>query len=286
MPYTVIDSVSGPNGYTAFGPGGDSFGPSGKGTGLAPDKHDTVAVHLTCDAPLGTYTVSAVANTVDLASNAFSAIGAANSDSFRVDQGQFLQNQTLVVSELPSSGDYAPMTCFSSTLQSKKIVTSPGSLYLTATANTTGACSGFSTISKPRVSLTLPVGFSFANTTGPKAQVFAGPAGSGFDLHYPQSLVDVTNLIPATAIAGSGQTVTVDLSQLNVAQLNAVAGVLPSGHTIYVRARAIFTGTAVPAQGTQFAFLSSTTAGLPGIGAITSDSNQIVTASTACVNGN
>jgi len=285
-PYGVTDTLAGPNGYVVSGPGADTFGPSGKGTGIAPDKHDTVAVHLTCDAPLGEYSVAGVANTVDLAGNAFDPVAAAGADRFSVIQGQFLQDQTFVVSELPSSGDFAPMTCFSATTANKKVTALPGSLYLTATVNSTGNCSGFFTIATPRVSLTLPAGFSFANTTGPKAQVFVGPAGSGFDLHYPQSLADVTGLIPATAIVSSGQTVTVDLSQMNLPQLNPSAGVIPSANTIYIRARAIFSGTSVPAPGTQYSFRTSATASLPGIGVTTSDSYEIVTASSACVNGN
>jgi hypothetical protein len=255
-----------------------------KTTGIAPDKHDTVAVHLACNAPLGIYAVSGTANTVDLASNAFAPIMVGSADVFSVDQGQYLQAQTLVVSELPSSGDYAPMTCFSSTLANKKVTTLPGSLNITATVNTTGPCSGFSTISNSKVSLTLPPGFAFAAASGPKAQVFIGPAGNGFDLHYPQSLTEVTALIPATAIVVSGQTVIVDLSQLSLPQLGP--GVIPSGDTIYVRARAVFSDTAVPANGTQYTFHTSTTASVPGVGITTGDSYQVVAASSACVNGN
>src|SRR5206468_12552750 len=116
-------------------------------------------------------------------------------------------------------------------------------------------------------------------------QVFVGPAANGFDLRYPQSLVEVTNLIPSTAITSSGQTVAVDLSQLNLPQLNPGAGVIQSAHTLHVRARAVFSGNAAPAEGTQFVFRTSTTAGLPGMGVTTSDSSQIVTASAAGGNG-
>jgi hypothetical protein len=126
------------------------------------------------------------------------------------------------------------------------------------------------------VTLTLPDGFSF-DTTGasPAAHVFVFDAANGFDYHYPQPNTEVT--LPKAAFTKSGQTVTIDLSSL---------GDIPSSDTIYVRAHAVFTGGAVPADGTQYIFTTSTTSDLPGIGSTTNTSTWTVTKSQACVDGN
>src|SRR5207249_3075495 len=76
--YTLTDTAVGPspantNTYTGNGLG--TFGPSSSaGTGIAPTAHDLVGVHIACDAPVGQYAATAVANTVDLGLNAFPQI--------------------------------------------------------------------------------------------------------------------------------------------------------------------------------------------------------------------
>jgi len=291
--YALIDTISSAdNSYTSSANGSGTFGPGNDG--IAPNEHDTVAVHIACDAPIGMYTASAAANTLDLGLNPFDQIfsqdyadnkgndsGGATA-SFQVDPGIYLSDQTLVVSELPPSGDYAPMSCFTSQQSGRKVTTFPGSLHLTATVNTTGPCAGFGTISGTVITLKVPTGFSF-DTTGasPAAHVFIGPSASGFDFHNPTTLAEVTNLIPKPKAVGS--VVTVDLSNLNLGQ---GPGVIPSSDTIYVRAHAVFTGGSVPSDGTEFVFTTSTTSTLPTIGASTNTSTATLTKSSACVNGN
>jgi hypothetical protein len=283
--YTLVNTALGPGGYTVSAQGAGTFGPATPaGTGIAGRENDTVALYLACDAPIGPYTVGAAASTVDAALKDFDPVLSTNSDSFLVEPGLLLKDETVVVSELPPDGDYAPMTCFSGTLANRKVNTSPGSVHITAIVNTTGPCAGFSNIRNPLVSLTLPIGFSFADAgAAPKAHIFTGPAATGFDMHYPQTLKEVTSLIPKTAITLSGQTLTVDLSPLD---LGLGAGVIPSTYTIYVRARAAFTGFNVPADNATYTFGSSTTAELPSIGKMTNESFQVITAMQACVNGN
>jgi len=169
------------------------------------------------------------------------------------------------------------MSCFTSGQSGRKVTTFPGSLHITAIVNTTGPCAGFGSISGTVVTLTLPTGFSF-DTTGasPAAHVFIFPAVNGFDFHYPGAETS----LPKTAIVKSGQTVlTVDLSSL---------GEILSSNTIYVRAHAGFSGTAVPTDGTPYDFTTSTTSTLPGIGVNTTNpSIQIVTKNNlTCLNGN
>jgi hypothetical protein len=285
--YTLTDTATGPNGAIFTANGSGTFGPGTNG--IAPKENDLVGIHIACDAPLGTYTATAVANTVDLGGNAFDPISSADvfgspggsaSDTFQVDPGQFLEDQTQVVSEF--SGDYAPMSCFTSGVSGRKVTTFPGSLHITATVNTTGPCAGFGTISGTKITLTLPPDFKF-DTTGasPAAHVFTGPAASGFDFHYPSTLPEVTNLIPKPV--PSGQTVTVDLSTLN---LGNGPGVIPSSNTIYVRAHAVFSGSSVPADGTTYLFTTSTTSILPGPGSVTVSSTGMLTALAVCVDGN
>jgi hypothetical protein len=290
--YTLTDTATGPFGYTTSADGSGTFGP-GK-DGIAPDAHDTVGVHIACDAPVGDYTATAVANTVDLGLNPFDPISSVDTpldhppgyaqDAFTVEPGISLEDQTQVVSELPPSGDYAPMSCFTSTTaKNGKVNTFPGSLHITATVNTTGPCAGFGTISGTVITLTLPAGFKFdVSGASPAAHVFVGPAASGFDFHYPVTLAEVTSLIPKPVVLG--QTVTVDLSGLNLGQ---GAGVIPSSDTIYVRAHSVFSGSSLPADGTQYVFLTSTTSNLEGIGgSTTNSSSQTLTALSTCVNGN
>jgi hypothetical protein len=178
----------------------------------------------------------------------------------------------MVVSELPPVGDYAEMTCFNATLggaDKTKVNNYPGSVHITATIKTTGPCSGFGTISNPKITLTLPVDFSFADSgPSPKAHVFIGPpcaapSNCAFDLHSGAPLTEVTAAV-LKKISVSGQTVTVDLSGLDVGQ---GPGVIPSDYAIYVRAHAMLaaTVTAVPPTGTEYIFRTEATAGLPGI---------------------
>jgi hypothetical protein len=106
-------------------------------------------------------------------------------------------------------------------------------------------------------------------------------------MHYPQTLKEVTSLIPKTAITVLDQTVTVDLSTLDLG-LGLGAGVIPSTYTIYVRAHAIYDSNVynVPADNSLYTFGTRATAELPGIGPIANESSQIITALQACVNGN
>jgi xanthine dehydrogenase iron-sulfur cluster and FAD-binding subunit A len=61
------------------------------------------------------------------------------------------------------------------------------------------------------------------NGASPKGHIYVARAARGFDLHYPQTLAEVTALISKTAITVSGQTLTV-----NFAQLNPVTATLPA----------------------------------------------------------
>jgi hypothetical protein len=284
-PYTVADTAIGPAGYSAFAAGAGAFGPATPaGTGIAAKEHDTVGVHIACNAPLGDYLATSAANAVDLLSFPFGPVTSTNTSPFVVDAGLFLEDQTVVVSELPPDGDYAPMTCFSAKQAGRNVNTSPGTLHLTAVVNTAGPCAGFSEIRNTVVSLTLPPEFSLLDTgASPSAHVFVGPAVSGFDWHNPQTLTEVTARIPKAAIAVSGQTVTVDLSQLD---LGGGPGVIPSSDTIYVRVHAAYSSGALPIEGTAYMFSTSTTATLPGIGTATNASFTGVTAAAACITGN
>jgi hypothetical protein len=289
--YTLVDTVTGPGGYTSTANGLGTFGPaSPPSSGTAGTEHDLVGVHIACDAPVGDYTASAVANTNDLGVNAFPQISSmayagppagGATDTFTVIPGVFLEDQTAVVSELPPSGDYAPMSCFTANTSGKKVSTFPGSLHITAVVNTTGPCAGFATISGTVVTLTLPVGFSFDVTgASPAAHVFIVNAGGGFDFHYPGPEI----ALPKSKITGANtQTLTVDLSGVDLGQ---GSGVIPSNDTIYVRAHAVFTGTSVPLDGTQYIFTTNTAATLTGIGPSTATSSTTVTKSSACVDGN
>ncbi len=287
--YTLTDTITGPGGYTSSANGVGTFGSSAPaGSGIAPKEHDLVAVHVACNAPTGAYTATAVANTFDLGNNAFAQISSTNyagppiggaTDTFTVIPGVFLQDQTTVVAEL--GGDYAPMSCFTANQSGRKVSTYPGSLHIAAVINTTGPCAGFASISGAVVTLTLPAGFSF-DTTGnsPAAHVFIVDAANGFDYHYPGPEI----ALPKSAITGAAtQTLTVDLSSVNLGQ---GAGVIPSNDTVYVRAHAVFTGTTVPIDGTQYVFATSTSASLTGIGATAASSTQTVTKTQACVDGN
>jgi hypothetical protein len=286
--YTLTNTAVGPNNAMYSANGGGTFGPGADG--IAPTEHDLVGIHIACDAPLGTYTASAVADTVDLGVNPFPQISSADyagppaggaTDTFEVLPGLALESQTVVVSELPPSGDYAPMSCFTAQQSGRKISTFPGSVHIAAVVNTTGACAGFATISGTTITLTLPAGFSFDKTgNSPAAHVFVFPAPTGFDYHYPDPASEVTNLIPKPVV--SGQTVTVDLLSLD---LGGGAGVIPATDTIYVRAHAVFTGGSVPADGAPYSFNTGVTSTIGGVGT-TASSSQIVTKSSACVDGN
>lgn len=288
--YTLTDTVTGPGDYTASANGSGTFNPAKDG--VAPSEHSTVGVKIACDAPVGIYTARAVASTVDLGGNPFSTIqsvdvpGSGNSggsavDTFTVTPGFSLLSQSLVVSELPPSGDYAPMSCFSSGTSGRKVTTFPGSLHLTTVLNSTGQCAGITNISGASVTLTLPFGFSFDVTGGsPAAHVFRIAAGSGgFDYHYPGPEL----VLPKSKISINGQTLTVDLSGVD---FGLGVGVIPSADSIYVRAHAVFTGSTVPADGTQYVFQTGSSANLGGNSILTASSQQVVTASQACVNGN
>jgi hypothetical protein len=294
-PYTLVDTVTGPGVYTSAAQTGDTFGPSGKGDGMGPDKHNTVGVHVACDAPPGDYSAASVVNSVDLGGLPFDPVPGSNTDSFTVIPGTYLKDDTLVLAEMPG-GDYRPMSCFSSTLAAngRKVNTSPGSLHLTATVNTTGPCAGFQSISNTQVTLNIPPGFVTADSgAAPKAHIFIGPSATGFDYHYPQTLAEVTSLLPKAAIsvtgdATIGQTVKVDLSMLDLSG-DKTAPAIPSSDTIYVRVHAIYAPAtiALPPDGATYPFSTSTSSVLPGgIGMQTNSSTQTITALQACRDGN
>jgi hypothetical protein len=283
--YTVVNTVTGPAGYISSATGTGAFGPSTpSGTGIAGREHDTVGVHIACDAPLGIYSATSTANTVDLLSFPFDPVVSTNTAQFDVNPGLFLKDQTTIVSELPPDGDYAPMSCFSSTQGPRNIInTSPGSLHISATVNTTGPCAGFSNITRTSVRLDLPVYFSYLDSgSSPKAHIFIGPAAAGFDLHNPVTLKEVTAMIPKADIVDSGVTLTVDLSHLD---LGLGPGVIPSSNTIYVRAHVGYSGTALPAEGTPYSFRTTTSATSPRMGSVTDSSYKTVYANSACVSG-
>jgi hypothetical protein len=285
--YTLVDTAVGPVGTKASAGGGDKFGPDNKGDGISPDKHNMVSIHLPCGCAVGDYAIdppTTVVNSVDLLGNAFTPVASPGGVTFTTLPGEALQNDILVVSELPPTLDYAEMTCFSSTLGgpagNQKVNASPGTLHITATINTTGDCAGFGTITftpytpggLAPVSLTIPPGFSFADTgNSPPAHVFIGPAAKGFDLHYPDTLTEV--IVPKTAFINPGgdlQTVVVDLSQVALPDPNQPGamlpkGVVPANNTIYVRAHARFSGLSLPGDGTKYTFSTSTSAVLPGM---------------------
>jgi hypothetical protein len=279
-PYTDSISATGPGGYIA-GPvnGGGTFGNAApSGSGIAPGNHDLVGLKIACDAPTGFYTATATVNTVDLGLSSYSPI-TTNADTFTVNPGLFLEDQTTVVSDLGLEG-YGTMTCFSSTTaKNGKVNTNPGSLHIAAVVNTTGPCAGFGSYSGGSVTLTLPNGFKFDVTgASPAAHVYFVPAGTnGFDYHYPGPELAV----PKPVV--SGQSVTVDLSSVDV---GSGPGVIPSNATIYVRAHAVFSASPAPADGTLYVFTTSTTANLAGIGVTTNASSQTITASSACIAGN
>jgi hypothetical protein len=291
--YTTLNVITGPGGYSSTAQGIGTFGPATpSGTGHSGRENSTVGVHVACNAPVGTYTVTSVANTVDAGSYPFEPVVSSTVDTFDVDPGLLLQDQTLAVSQMSPTGGYGAMSCFSSTLANRNLNTAPGSVHITATINTLGECASLSTITNPKVSMTLPAGFSFASSgNSPDAHIFVGESEPGFDLHYPETMKEVTSLAKA-GIAVSGQTVTVDLSKVDLSKAGIGptptlgTGVFPASYTIYVRARATFTGTVVPADNTAYIFNTNTSAVLPGIGQITSESSQTITALQACVNGN
>ncbi len=244
--YTLTDTATGPdpsnlNVYTATTT--DNFGPSNDG--IAPTKNNVLGIGIQCDAPLGTYSISSSASTVDLAGASYPAL-TATGGTFTVTPGIFLSSQTGVVSQL-TTGDYGIDQCFNSTANARgKLTSNPGSVHITATINSTGPCAGFGTYAPNQVVLTLPAGFSFADSgKSPTAHVFMGTGG--FDLHNPTTSPfwsEITGL-PQTV---SGLTDTINLTSL---------GNIPSDVTIYVRAHAVYTGPGVAAADQTFLFSSS-----------------------------
>jgi hypothetical protein len=296
--YTTTNVITGPGGYTSTAQGVGTFGPATpSGTGHAGLENSTVGVHVACDAPTGTYTVLSAANTVDAGLNPFEPVVSSTVTSFDVDPGLLLQDQTLVVSEVSATGGYGALSCFSGTLANRNLNTLPGSFHITATVNTLGRCASLSNVKNPKIVLTLPAGFSFATSgNSPAAHVFLGESDPGFDLHYPDTMKEVTGLLAKPDLAPSGQMVTVDLSKLDLSKAglgptpSLGAGIIPASYTIYVRARATFTNlnnnNVVPADNTAYIFNTKVTAGLPGIGEVSSESSQTVTVLQACLNGN
>jgi hypothetical protein len=214
----------------------------------------------------------------------FAPVVAADTTPFVVSPGLYVEDQTSVLAESPVDGSYAPMACFSSAPSGRTVNTTPGSIYVTATVNTSGPCSGFSSMNNAAVSLILPPDFVLLNNgVSGKARVFVGPAANGFDLRDPQTLTDLTPRLPKTAVTFSGQTVTVDFSQIDI---GFGLGVLPSNYTIYIRTHTAYSSEVLPADGTPYVFTTSTTAALPGIGMVTNASSKTITASSACVSGN
>jgi hypothetical protein len=271
--YTLTDTVTAPDTVTTFSANGlGTFGPNGRAV-------DLVAVHLACDAPVGSYAMSATAATNDLGGNAFSPISYTSPETFNVVPGAALQNQTYIVSDTPDG--YNTMGCFNATTSGKKISTNPGSFHLAALVNTTGRCAGIDSLSATVITLNLPLGFAFDVTGGsPAAHVFIVDAANGFDYHYPGPEIS----LPKTAITGANSsTLTVNLNGVSIN--GGLPGVIPGNVTIYVRAHITFNGAATNG-GTNYLFTTNVNANLANVGLSSAAGSATLTNTLACTNGN
>jgi hypothetical protein len=271
--YTLTDTVTAPDTVTTFSANGlGTFGPNGRAV-------DLVAVHLACDAPVGSYAMSATAATNDLGGNAFSPISYTSPETFNVVPGAALQNQTYIVSDTPDG--YNTMGCFSASTSGKKTSTNPGSFHLAAVVNTTGKCAGVDSMTGTTITLTLPTGFAFDVTGGsPAAHVFIVDAANGFDYHYPGPEIS----LPKTAITGANSsTLTVNLNGVSIN--GGLPGVIPGNVTIYVRAHITFNGAATNG-GTPYLFTTNVNANLANVGLSSAAGSATLTNTLACTNGN
>jgi hypothetical protein len=289
-PFTVTLTASGP-GTLAFTDSDTFGGPSGaKDNGKAPTKNNLIALQTSCSTAPGIYTMKVDADTQDLCGNAFATItkdpasthdglsGNDTSGTFEVLPPVSLSTITHVISEFPT-GDYGTDQCFTSIAARKKLTNNPGSLHIAAIVTSTvpGDCSDL-TISNPQIVLTLPAGFSYLLTgNSPAAHVFIG-SGAGFDLHYPAGFTEVTD---SAGIVVNGNTITIDLSKVDVGQ---GPGVIPTGLTIYARAHAIYSGPGAPASNATFSF---STAASANNGTLTASNSEDIVGnpSGGCVDG-
>ena len=299
-PYSLTLSAYGPS---DLGPStsDDKFhgpsGPNDNGIGSPSSSHD-LALQTECDTTPGIYTARVDLGSQDLCGNAFPTITADpakthDGDSGNDTTGQFevlsplsLADVTHVVSQL-SSGDYGVDQCFTSQFagpkKSQKVVTDPGSVHLAAIVNATipATCEA-STISNPRIVLTLDPAFSFLLTgKSPETHVFIGVTGPGFDLHTPvPPLTEVTGA--AIITFGDAQHVTVDLSNVDV---GFGPGVISTDQTIYVRAHASYSNSAPSPADTVYTFSTSTSA---NGGSLTASSSETIIgnpSNQSCVDG-
>jgi hypothetical protein len=276
-PYTVINTVTAPDLVTTFqGSASDNFGTSPHGISLP--KNNIVAIKISCDAPLGVYSVAAVAKTVDLAGNAYDDLATAG-NTFNVTPGSLLSSQTMVLSQL-ANGDYGGDQCFTSSANSRgKLTNAPGSVHIASQITTTGPCAGFSTFTPSQAVLTLPTGFAFADTgKSPPAHVFMGTGAPG-DLHNPNTpgWTEVTALVRQSV---SGLVNTIELSGL---------GSLPSTTGLYIRAHAVYTGPGAVPPDSLFVFTTSASATTGGGTPLSNTSTQSIVGNPSaqvCIDGN
>jgi hypothetical protein len=212
-----------------------------------------VALETSCSTPIGTYTLTAKVDSSDLCDLDDDPFEYTTSDTstFEVTAGMNLESKTQVVSEFPN-GEYDFNQCFSSNKPKNKINNLPGHVHITTEVTSAGECAGLMNLTGVKLTLNAPDGFVFVRQgNSPAAHVFVFDAeGTGYDFHYPPNEV--------TSQVGQDYTlkvVTIDLSNL---------GQIPSGYTIFARAKAEFTG--YPTNGTPspanqlFTFSSSATA--------------------------
>ena len=288
----TLSTSAGPGTIDPFTDDTDTFGgPSGPNdNGKAPTKNNSIALQTLCSTTPGIYTMRVDADTKDLCGNFFPTItkdpakthdgdsGNDPSGTFEVLSPVSLSTITHVISEFPG-GDYGIDQCFTSVAGKKKLANNPGSVHIAAVVTSTvpGDCSDL-TIANPKIVLTLPLGFGYLLTGGsPAAHVFIGE-GTGFDLHNPVGFTEVT---ASAGITVSGNTITVDLSSVDV---GPGPGVIPTGLTIYARAHAVYSGPGAPSADTSFGF---TTMASANVGALTASHTETIVGnpSAGCVDG-
>jgi hypothetical protein len=268
-PYSVSLQATGPGPTYSAGPFGDYFGgslTSGAHWGVdTNEQNNTAAVFIACDAPVGTYSLQTTTKTQDLCGGTYADITNTtkkngNDLTFEVIPAVSLPVETLVLSELPLTGDYGIDECFNNALVSRKVNGTPGSVHLAAVVNPTvvggGACAA--SISGVAVQLTLDNNFKYDRTgNSPAAHVFVGAGSNGFDLHNAAPLVEVTTapgvVITAPPKNTNGGTITVNLGSM----------VIPVGSTIYIRAHAIWSQPFQAPSDSSYVFSSSASAITP-----------------------
>lgn len=234
-----------------------NFGDNGNKDGKASPANDDLAVHIPACAPTGTYTVSSRLRTGNICGNASAYdVAASNNDSISFEVtgtsgGIALHVQTGVVSVLLPAGGYGIAECFVSTdtTQKRKIIinNNPGTVHITSIINLADTCGGGTVdpavkYTPASVVLTVPEGFSFSDTgRSPRAHVFIGPADPGFDLHYPSSDPNWTEITDLVRQINGASTDTIDFATaaFKAAYPDGVSG----DQTIYIRAHAQYSRT-------------------------------------------